>query len=122
MGWKNKRDFQAYRERKSKRYSEFGRDLESKVEKLLEELKVKGYITKYKRHRPHSVADGEGKDFTIWTDKHEKSFGVTISLKSWRESQMKYPEIPQFCFPLNVNLITIERRILELVKNESDPV
>jgi hypothetical protein len=99
------------------RRSALGRNFESSdMVAVLESMKVRGRITRYVRNDPNSVADSNGKDFTVWVDEVEKSFGVTISRTSWNVSRRRYRDVAQFLFPIGTSSETIEERILSLFR------
>lgn len=122
MGWKNKSDMKGYQDRRSERMSKQGRALETEVEKILARLLAEEKISGFTFHKPNSKEDGDGKDFTICGKTGEEeasmSFGVTISLRRWRESRVKHPDVPQFCFPLGTKPETIEKKILSLFESK----
>ncbi len=121
MGWKNKTDLHAYLARHRARMSRHGRTLEDDVERLLEKMKARGDVSLFVRNSANSAADAEGKDFTV-TKKVDgvdvvRHFGVTISTKSHNNAKVRYPDVPQFHFPIGTNPTTIEKRILELFRS-----
>lgn len=102
---------QARDERRAERFAGYGRQQELSVKQILEDSKL---FDKVILHPPHSASDGQGQDFTVLRGEQFVSFGVTISLKSWNRSKVIYPDIPQFCFPLNAKPETVIRRVAEL--------
>lgn len=113
----------SFRKRRTERMSKQGRMLEERVQRILVALQEQGSIQNFRYNRPFSQADREGKDFTVTKvvvgELVERSFGITISPRSWHESQTKYPEVSQLCFPIGTNLETMARRILELFNRVS---
>jgi hypothetical protein len=108
------------RNRKSERFSNYGREQEEKVRALLEEYREGGqkYFSSVELHRPNSPEDEQGYDLTVGREvdgqEIRKSFGITISLRSWQLGKQKHPSIPQFCFPINARPETIIRRVKSL--------
>jgi hypothetical protein len=106
------------RNRRGDRYSEIGRKFEGEVAELLQKMQDEKLILGFERHAPNSTEDGQGRDFTVTAllagVQVEKSFGVTISMRSWNEAKVLHPEVPQFCFPLGTKPETIRARVLEL--------
>jgi len=106
------------RDRRGERYAEIGRKFEGEVADLLQKMQDEKLIVGFVRHEPHSAEDGQGRDFTVTGliagVPVERSFGVTISLRSWRQSKIIYPDVPQHCFPIGTKPETIRARILEL--------
>ncbi|OHA26105.1 MAG: hypothetical protein A3C06_00860 [Candidatus Taylorbacteria bacterium RIFCSPHIGHO2_02_FULL_46_13] len=100
--------------------SEYGRAFESTVEGYLQKLLDFGQIKSFTRHPPRSPEDYGGRDFTVSKEvggvSVERSFGVTISIRSWNRGKRLHPAHPQFCFPIGTNKETINRRILGLFK------
>ena len=109
------------RARKSERYSAIGRAFEQEVAAILERLKEEELISDFVAHSPHSEEDHEGRDFTcmrrIGDETHARSFGVTISMRSWNASRIKHPDTPQFCFPVGTKPETIRKRVLALFED-----
>ncbi len=89
----------AFAERKSNRYSQYGREQERNV---LDILKGSGIFSRVILHEPNSIEDTEGKDFTVWLGDEFRSFGITISCKCWKEAREKHPDIPQMLIPLGI--------------------
>ena len=116
----NSKQWREANNRKSERYSEYGRLFELEVEKLLTKMKEQGKILSFVRHVPNTPEDYAGKDFTVTkminNETVERSFGVTISLryKNFNEHKLRHPNVPQFRFPIGTNPSTIEKRVLEL--------
>ena len=115
---KNKAMFKKLCNRKSQRFAALGRKLEKEVAELLEKMQESGLIESFVYNKPFSEADCQGKDFTvrlsIGDEVVERSFGVTISYKSWGDSKVKHPDVRQFCFPIGTKPETIQKRVLEL--------
>lgn len=109
------------RNRRGERYSGIGRKFEGEVGDLLQKLQDEKLIAGFIRHPPNSPEDSEGRDFTVTAmiggKEARRSFGVTISLKSWQESKILHPDVPQFCFPIGTKPETIRKRILDLFKD-----
>lgn len=122
MGWKNTKDFKAYQARRSNRVAARGRELEGRIEKILQRMKTEGKIDDFIMHPPYSKEDHEGADASTIKKGVRKSFGVTISMRSWARSKKLHPDRPQFCFPLETKEETIERRILKLHEENAKPV
>lgn len=122
MGWKNLSDKRAHQGRRAKLMSKQGRALETEVETILTRLLAEEKITGFTCHEPNSEEDGDGKDFTvcgkIGEEEVSRPFGVTISLRRWRDSRVKHPDVPQFCFPLGTKPETIVKKILSLFENK----
>lgn len=118
MGWKNLSDKRAHRGRRARLMSKQGRAFELEVAKILTRLLEEEKISDFQRHEPSSEEDHDGKDFTVCRKIGEevvsRSFGVTISLRSWADGKVKHPDVPQFCFPLGTKPETIEKKILSL--------
>ena len=120
MGFANKAAHDAYIKRKADRYSIQGREQEDQVWRILSRARLEGeptfaWVT---HHAAYSTPDRQGKDFTVARvvrgEIVSRSFGVTISLKSWKLDQQLYPGVPQFCFPIGTRPDTIIKRILSL--------
>lgn len=118
MSWKNTADFNAWCNRRGERRSALGRSFEIAVEAVLNGLKDRGLVADFVRNQPNSKEDSMGKDFTVRKMVNgqmlERSFGVTISQKSWQVAKHRYINVPQFLFPIGTNPSTIESRILGL--------
>lgn len=56
----------------------FRRQNERWAVRLLELMVQEGSLDRFVHHKKNSVEDKEGKDFTVWKDGVERSFGVTI--------------------------------------------
>ncbi len=112
------RNREAFAARRAMRMSEHGRAFEVTVEGYLQEILDFGLIQKFIRHPPHSPEDYDGRDFTISKDVEgvsiEKTFGVTISIKSWNRGKRLHRSYQQFCFPIGTKKETVVRRILGL--------
>lgn len=112
------RQVQESRDRRGNRFATYGRLFEEEMATLLARLQEEGLLTSFVRHEPNSREDSEGKDFTVTRGEGEdavsRDFGITISLHSWRESKVKHPHVPQFCFPIGTKPDTIKHRILSL--------
>jgi hypothetical protein len=121
MGWKNKQDMDRYRGRRSQRYAAVGRELEGEVERILQKMLDDKKVDGFRRFPPYSTEDGEGADFSVTRGAGEQAverrFGVTISLRSWREACGRHSGTTQFCFPIGTKPETIEKRILGLFEN-----
>lgn len=106
------------RRRKRERGSKRGRELEDWMRGFLKEIQDSGDIDGFTAHAPYSVADKEGKDFTVWRKENEGyrrvSFNVTISLRKQNEFRLKHPEIPLIVIPPEMNPERIRERVLEL--------
>ena len=116
--WRRSKDRQAAFDRHGERRAALGRALETEIESLLADMKDKGELSVFTRFAPHSVEDGQGKDFMVGKEGEDgvvrRFFGVTISLHSWNEVKCRHPEVPQLCFPIGTKPETMRRRILEL--------
>jgi hypothetical protein len=97
-----------------------GLELEKRVAWILRDLVADKKISVFKAHPHYSEEDQHGKDFTVEKQVDGKmvsrSFGVTISRRSWIEARLRHQGVPQFCFPIGVKPETIEKRILGLFK------
>ena len=106
------------RDRRGERYAAIGRKFEEEVSDLLQKMQDEKLIAGFVRHEPHSREDRQGRDFTVTAladGKEEKrSFGVTISMRSWHDAKIQHPDVPQFCFPIGTKPETIRARVLEL--------
>lgn len=118
MGWKTTADHKKYLKRHGARRAHMGRAQEENVENILAKMLSHGLIADFKRSRPNSKMDAEGKDFEVvklvdgaLVVRH---FGMTISMKSRNNARVRYPDVPQFTFPIGINPSTIEKRVLEL--------
>lgn len=119
MSWKNKRDFEAYRIRKSERGAKRGESLEAEVETLLSGMVERKIVSGFIHHEKNSTEDHDGKDFTVINNEGERaSFGVTISMRSWNISKMRHMDTHQFCFPAGTRPETMEKRILGLFSSQ----
>lgn len=118
MGWRTTANYKEYLKRHGARRARLGRSQEENVEGILEKMRERGLIADFRRSRPNSKMDAEGKDFSVTklVDGVEvvRHFGMTISMKSRNNARVKYPDVPQYTFPVGINPSTIERRILEL--------
>lgn len=101
--------------RRSERYRKVGEERENLIADILEKS---GKFFKVIHHEKWSQPDMNGKDFTcckIIDGKHiSKSFGVTISNKSWKKSKNMHPGVIQIYFPINTKPETIIKRIESL--------
>lgn len=107
------------RNRKAQRRADLGRKFELTVAGLLSKMVEKGSLTDFLYNQPNSLADQQGKDFTVIQtsksgEKIIRSFGVTISHRSWGRAKIKHPDVPQFFFPIGTKFATIEETILKL--------
>lgn len=106
--------------RKGKKFAALGRELEARVEKVLNTAMEKGALTfaKVERHEPLSHNAIHGKDFTVTKiingENISRSFGIAISPNSWIMAKARYPDIQQFCFPLETKDETIISRVGQL--------
>ncbi len=112
------------RKRKCERGSKRGRELESWMTGFLKEMCDKGDIHGFTAHAPCSIADREGKDFTVWIkdenlNYQRVSFGVTISLRK-KYQQIKHPDIPLIIIPPEMSPERIRERILKLFDDFKD--
>jgi hypothetical protein len=105
--------------RRTERFAAYGRRQEQTRREILVSYMVddQPFFDDVVLHPPCGAEDANGKDFTVRRGNKSVSFGMTISLKSWNRSKVLYPEIPQFCFPLNVRPETVISRILELFED-----
>lgn len=109
------------RDRRSRRKAELGKVFENSVMvSLLEKMKEDRLISDFIHHSPNSAFDRAGKDFTVFQsgdpEPIARSFGVTTSFKSQKESLIKHPGVPQFFFPPETKPETMQKRILNLFK------
>jgi hypothetical protein len=118
VGWVTTARYKEYLKRHGNRRARMGRAQEENVEEILKKMLSQGKISGFKRARPNSKMDAEGKDFEVVKLVGEvevvRHFGMTISMKSRNNARVRYPTVPQFTFPIGINPGTIERRILEL--------
>jgi len=118
MGFRNREHLRMYMSRKSERYARVGRELELEVEHILAEMVERGLLITFIHHAPHSAEDTEGKDFSMQKFVEgmmiSRSFGITISQKSWQRAMLQHPKTPQFCFPIGIKRETMQKRIHEL--------
>ena len=118
MGWMNKHK-KEWNERKAQRYALEGRKFEQEeLPKILQKMLDGGKIVEFEIHTPNSSEDTAGQDARVRALNNEqpvdKYFGVTRSLRSWKEAERMHPHTPQFCFPIGTKPETIEKRILQL--------
>ena len=111
--------FQDYEARKSERYAKRGKEFEETVATLLSKMAGDEKISGFTHNQANSHEDQQGKDFIVWVKKENdevttRSFGVTISFRSWNDSRLRHQNVPQFFFPLETKPETIEKKILEL--------
>lgn len=107
------------RNRRAKRGSERGRELEDWMRKFLKKMCDEGDIDGFAAHAPHSIADREGKDFTVWIkgESHQRvSFGITRSFRQQNNFQLKHPDIPLIVIPHEMTPERIRERVLMLFK------
>jgi hypothetical protein len=118
VGWRTTANYKEYLKRYGARRARLGRAQEENVEAILLKMREQGLIADFKRSRPNSKMDAEGKDFSVTMlvggVEVVRHFGMTISMKSRNNARVRYPDVPQFVFPVGTNPSTIERRILEL--------
>ena len=114
MGRKPKQEWKEIDARRSERYAKIGEELEKKVEEILESLQESLLIEKWIHTPKHSAEDHDGIDFIVEKGCIQKSFGVTISSRSWNRAKLIHPKTPQFCFPIGTSDERIKQRILEL--------
>jgi hypothetical protein len=119
MAFRNRNAIREFGKRCSARGAARGRELETEIETLLARMCEDGLITSFERHRPNSVEDSHGKDFTISKETPEgtksASFGITISAKSRAEARMRHRSVPQMHFPPEIKPETIRKKILALL-------
>jgi thiamine biosynthesis lipoprotein ApbE len=120
MSFRNLDAIRKYGNRRSERMAAEGIKLEDEVERLLARMQKDGKILRFVRHAHNSPEDWSGKDFTVvfgdGNAEVERSFGVTISSKSWQAGKSRHPGVTQFCWPIGTNLTTMENRILGLLQ------
>ena len=113
------------RERKGERKAQRGRNFEEVVFKILQQIQNKGHFKDVAYHAPNSTEDRAGKDFTVAIiiegERVECSFGMTTSLHSREFARGRYPEVPQFHWPLNTKPETIQKRVLALFPERRTP-
>ncbi len=117
MAFSKKRRIE-YFNRKMYRYSIVGYQQEENVLKILERAQENGEFLRVEKHRQHSEADKNGKDFTVTKViggyEVSRSFGVTISPRRRIYSRLVHPDTPQFLFPLATKPETIIKAINKL--------
>lgn len=111
MGWKPGRIH-----KRSRAHSYFGRVLETQVESVLAIMKEAGEVEDFIRHKPYSVEDRAGRDFTVSANGIKVLFGVTMSTRLDKHKK-KHPDIPHFSFPDGTQQETIRQKIIELLTN-----
>ncbi len=113
----SKKSRKEFAERKSKRYSELGYQMEDEVERVIRRAIEEGTFASVVHHSSQTPS----MDFTVTKMVNEleesRSFGMTISLKVWSERRNRLGS-PQFCFPIGTRPETVIRRVLELFKVE----
>ena len=118
MSFRNLQAIKEYSDRRSERMAAQGILLEDTVEQLLSKMQHDGKILRFIRHRHNSPEDRDGKDFTVVFNRESteivRSFGVTISNKSYQRGRIIHHETTQFCWPIGTNIQTMEKRILGL--------
>jgi len=111
----SKKSRKEFAERKSKRYSALGYQMEDEVERVIRRAVEEGTFASMVHHSPQTPS----MDFTVMKMmngvEESRSFGMTISLKVWAERRNR-GGAPQFCFPIGTKPETIIRRVLELFK------
>lgn len=107
--------------RKRRRYSKIGRQMECEIAEFLgqaEDDQGNRIFERVIRHRPWSPADLRGKDITVFLKEEDrvrtKSFGVTISIRSFHRSAAIHPRVPVFFTPVNYNREHLVGKILAL--------
>jgi len=104
--------------RKSKRGEIRGRQLEERIERILEFMHERGRIIGFTRYLPYSPKDLEGKDFKVFRRIgdviREVSFNVTISHKSEMKHRLSHPDVPTIVVPPEMTRERIEYRIFKL--------
>ena len=115
----NRHKLREIHDRRRTRRALQGRLFEGEVAKMLEKLKAEGKILSFVRHLPNSAEDHEGRDFSFTGLREgvqvKLSFGITISSRSWNWAKARYPNIPQFYWPIGTNPATMVKRILKLI-------
>ncbi len=80
--------------------------LEEYVEKILRSIQMAGQIADFQHHSKYSLADQDGKDFTVRKEIAgilvEKSFSVTVSAGRCQLAKVKHPKITTFWFPRGI--------------------
>lgn len=119
MGWKTTRDFWKHQGRRMERYGKEGRKFEQdEMRKILQKMRDVGQICEFEIFAPNSPEDRDGRDIRVSRmadgQKIDKYFGVTISLRSWKDAQRFHPDTSQFCFPIGTKPETIQKRVLGL--------
>lgn len=107
------------KDQKAQQRADLGRQFELTVTGILGKMLQENKIAKFTYNKPNSLADQQGKDFTVTKIKKNgeeitHSFGVTISQRSWERAKNKHPFVPQFFFPVGTDHKTIEKEILDL--------
>lgn len=107
--------------RKSQRYARIGLENEESVAVFLENAKDsegQPVFEKVVHHTQLSRADHEGKDITVYRKVngvvHQRSFGVTISISRFHNTQNTHENTPVFYTPVGFNQQNLLSRILDL--------
>lgn len=102
MGWRRQNDY--YRNKKRKRRKpQDGRKFERRVQRILQTMLDKGWITDFERYEPFSPEDHAGKDFSVTlilgSRRVTREFGITMSRRRLGHSQKLHPDVPQIYMP-----------------------
>lgn len=104
--------------RKNERRSRYGLENEERVRALLERTVDDGIFLGFRRTTKDGPEDQKGVDFVVQQKIGEvvveRAFGVTISQKSQRKSQLRHPTIPDFIILPQMKDTTIIAKIEKL--------
>lgn len=116
MAFKNLESIRKYSDRRAMRRAAVGIELEDTVEQILFKMQSSGKILRFIRHPHNSPEDYSGKDFTVFfSGEAARSFGVTISNRSWQRGKIIHCNVTQFFWPIGTNKETMEKRIMGLL-------
>jgi len=121
---KNLEALHAFHIRRSNRYSAIGRDVELDVERILAGARGadgQPVFSEVIRHAPYSVADGDGRDFTVKRGGASVSFGITISHQRARRARAKHPHVAQLHLPIGIRPDTVVAKVLALFAGAAVP-
>jgi hypothetical protein len=92
--------------------------MEDTVEKILETMVKDKKLLSFKRSKPNSRQDREGRDFRVTKlvqgQKISISFGITISLTGVIRHKCKHPDVPQLLMEPTISDERIAEKILSL--------
>ena len=111
----------AFLKRKKERYSRIGQSSENEIEEILKNEKDsrgESVFSKVLHHKKYGFKDRDGKDFTVYRTVGDltlfRSFGVTISERSYYQAKVKHPATVSIYTPIGFNRDNFIKKVLAL--------